>query len=164
MVIAAIIIPPMLQATNDNRPKPTPTRAPWTATPTPGASPAAEPDDVPDDEDAVLTQLSKLEEDWTRANVNGDKGALELILADEYAGGPTTHTKREYINSLTPETDVKSWDLSDLTVEQDNDRATVHGTLTQETTKGTEVYDFSDTFVWRDHRWQAVGSKSTRVK
>ncbi len=33
-----------------------------------------------------------------------------------------------------------------------------------ETASGTEVYEFTDTFVWRDHRWQAVASKNTRVK
>ena len=119
---------------------------------------------MPDDEDEVLSQLSKLEEEWTRANVKGDKQALERILADEYTGGTTSHTKREYIDSLTPDASIKSWELKDLTVEQDNDRATVHGTLTNETTTGIEVYDFTDVFVWRDHRWQAVSSKNTRVK
>jgi len=32
---------------------------------------------VPDDEDEVASQLSKVEDEWTRANVNGDKQALE---------------------------------------------------------------------------------------
>ena len=119
---------------------------------------------MPDDEDVVLSQLSKLEEEWTRANVKGDKQALERILADEYVGGPNSHTKRAYIDSLTSDTSIKSWELKDLTVEQDDDRATVHGTLTDETTTGTQVYDFTDTFVWRDHRWQAVESKGSRIK
>ena len=166
IVIAALVIPPMMRGRNDNRPEPSPTRPEPTPTPqpTPVASPSTEAGDVPDDEDEVLSQLSKLEEEWTRANVKGDKPALEKILADEYAGGPTSHTKREYIDSLTPDTSIKSWELKDLSVEQDNDRATVHGTLTDETTTGTEVYDFTDVFVWRDHRWQAVSSKNTRVK
>jgi hypothetical protein len=165
VVIAAVIIPPMLRDTgSDHKPQPTPTRSDWTATPTPIASPSEVADDVPDDEDEVLSQLTKLEEDWTRANVKGDKDALERILADEYVGGATTHTKREYIDSLTPDPSIKSWELKDLTVEQDDDQATVKGTLTQETTKGTEVSEFTDKFVWRDHRWQAVASHSSRVK
>ena len=173
LVIAAvamvIVVPPMLRATNnDNRPLPTPTRSVSTTTPTPEESPAASPaageDDVPDNEDEVKSQLTKLEEKWTEANVKGDKEALERILAEEYVGGPTSHTKRDYIDNLTPESSVKSWELSDLTVDQDGDRATVHGTLKDETDKGTEVYDFTDKFVWRDHRWQAVASKATRVK
>jgi hypothetical protein len=165
IVMAAVFIPPMLHNTgNVNKPRPTPTRSDWTTTPTPNASPTQEADDVPDDEDEVLSQLTKLEEDWTRANVKGDKEGLERILADEYVGGATTHNKREYIDSLTPDPSIKSWELKDLTVEQEKDRATLKGTLTEETTKGSEVSEFTDTFVWRDHRWQAVASQSTRVK
>lgn len=169
IVVAAVFIPPLLQKPgDDNRPAPTPVRPPATPAPTwestPSASPSVESDEVPDDEDEVLSQLTKLEEEWTQANVKGDKQALENILADEYVGGANAHSKREYIDSLKPDTEVQTWELSDLTVKQDNDRATVRGTLTNETTKGTEVYDFTDKFVWRDRRWQAVGSKSTKVK
>ena len=165
IVIAAMVVPPMLRASrNGNRAQPTPARPESTPKPRTSVLPSTETDDVPDDEDEVMAQLSKLEDEWTRANVNGDKQALEKILADEYVGGPTSHTKREYIDSLTPDTRIKSWELKDLTVEQDDDRATVQGTLTDETTTGTEVHDFTDKFVWRDHRWQAVASQDTRVK
>jgi hypothetical protein len=165
IVIAAVIVPPMLRgAHNDNHAQPTPTRPESAPKPTASAVAATDADDVPDDEDEVLAQLSKLEDEWMRANVNGDKQALEKILADEYVGGSTSHTKREYIDSLTPDNTIKSWELKDLTVEQDGDRATVQGTLTEETTTGTKVQDFTDKFVWRDHRWQAVSSKNTRVK
>ncbi len=167
IAIAAVVIPPLLRdSRNDNRAKPAPSRSEATTSPeeSPVPSPSTEAWDVPTDEDLVASQLSKLEDEWTRANVKGDKQALEKILADDYVGGPTSHTKREYIDSLTPDTTIKSWELKDLTVEQDHDRATVQGTLSNETTTGTEVYDFTDTFVWRDHRWQAVASKNTRVK
>ncbi len=167
IVIAAVVIPPMLRASrDDNRAQPTPVRPESTATPTPTSkvSPVEEADDVPDDEDEVLAQLSKLEEEWTRANVKGDKQALEKILADDYSGGANEHTKREYIDSLTPDPSIKSWELRDLTVDQSDDRATVHGTLTDKKEKGAEVYDFEDKFVWRDHRWQAVASHTSRVK
>lgn len=172
LVIAAVamvmVIPPMLQANNGNRPQPTPTRSVNTTTPTPEETPAASPEagenDVPDDEDEVRSQLTKLEEQWTEANVKGDKEALEGILAEEYVGGPTSHTKREYIDKLTPDPSIKSWELQDLKVDQNGDRATVQGTLRNETDKGTEVYEFTDKFVWRDHRWQAVSSQASRVK
>jgi hypothetical protein len=165
IVVAAIVIPPLLRASrDDHRAQPTPARPESTATPTWKTSPVAEADDVPDDEDAVLAQLTKLEEDWTRANVKGDKQALEKILAEEYSGGANEHNKREYIDSLTPDSSIKSWELKDLTVDQNGDRATVRGTLSEEKTKGTEVYNFADTFVWRDHRWQAVASHTTSVK
>jgi hypothetical protein len=165
IVIAAIVIPPMLRASrDDNRAQPSPVRPQPTATPTPKVWSAEEADDVPDDEDAVLSQLTKLEEEWTRANVKGDKQALEKILADEYSGGANEHNKREYIDSLTPDPSIKSWELKDLTVDQNDDRATVRGTLSEEKAHGTEVYNFADKFVWRDHRWQAVASHTTSVK
>jgi hypothetical protein len=163
VVIMAVVIPPMLRATNNDKgPPPTPTRA--ESTPAPGASSSPVESDVPDDEDEVKSQLTKLEEEWTDANVKGDKEALERILAEEYVGGPSSHTKREYIDKLTPDPSIKSWELEDLTVDQNGDRATVEGTLRNETDKGTEVYEFTDKFVWRDHRWQAVASKTTSVK
>jgi hypothetical protein len=162
VVIMAVVIPPMLNANSGNRPQPTPTRT--ESTPTPDVSPSPDENDAPDDEDEVKSQLTKLEEEWTQANVDGDKKALERILADEYVGGPSAHTKREYIDNLTPDTSIKSWELEDLTVDQNGNRATVKGTLRNETEKGTEVYEFTDKFVWRDHRWQAVASKTTSVK
>lgn len=166
-VVMAIVIPPMLRAANansDNRPQPTPTRSTnWTATPTPIASPT-EIAGVPDDEDEVESQLTRLEEKWADANVKGDKEALEMILADEYVGGDNGRNKREYIDTLTPDPSIKSWEISDVTVDQDGDRATVKGTLKDETAKGTDVYAFTDKFVWRDGRWQAVASKTTRVR
>jgi hypothetical protein len=159
-VVMAIVLPPMLQANsnNDNRPTPAPSVS---TTPTPNSSPA-QGWGAPDDPDEVLAQLTKLEDEWAEANVKGNKEALERILADEYAGSDGQN-KRQYLDSLTPDTSVKSWELSDLKVDQDGERATVKGTLTVETTK-TEIFDFTDKFVWRDNRWQAVASKTTRVR
>jgi hypothetical protein len=167
VVIMAFVIPPMLRTSNnDNRPQPTPTRSIDTSTPapSPSAAPSLAADDVPDDEDEVQSQLDKLEDEWEQANVKGDKAVLERILAEEYVGGANSHTKREYIDKLTPDPSIKSWEIQDLTVDQNDDRVTAQGTLKQETTRGTEVYEFTDKFVWRDHRWQAVASHSTRVK
>lgn len=165
VVIMAVVIPPMLNAANNNnRPQPTATRPASTPTPSASDSPWLDSDDAPDDEDEVKSQLTKLEEEWTEANVKGDKEALERILADEYTGGPSSHTKREYIDKLTPDPSIKSWELGDLTVDQNGNRATVKGTLINKTDKGTETYEFIDKFVWRDHRWQAVASKTTSVK
>lgn len=165
VVIMAVVIPPMLNAANNNnRPRATPTPPASTPTPSASNSPWLDADDAPDDEDEVKSQLTKIEEEWTEANVKGDKKALERILADEYKGGPSAHTKREYINNLEPDPSIKSWELGDLTVEQDGNRATVQGTLKNETEKGTDTYKFTDKFVWRDRRWQAVASKTTSVK
>jgi hypothetical protein len=159
IVVAALVIPGLRGSGNENRPQPTPTRP---ATPTPKPSPSS---DVPTDSDEVLAQLTKLEKEWSEANIKGDKEALENILAEEYVGNDeSSRTKRKYIDSLTPDNSVAEWEVYDVTVAQTGERAVVSGSLKQETTDGTEVYNFIDTFVWRDHRWQAVSSHTTRVK
>jgi hypothetical protein len=164
-IVAAFMVPGFLRASkNDNRPEPSPSRPVSSVTPTPNASPASA-NDVPTDSAGVLAQLTKLEKDWTEANIKGDKEALEKILADEYVSSEeNSRTKREYIDSLKPDTTVENWEVYDVTVNQTGDRAVVNGSLKEETTDGTDVYDFVDTFVWRDHRWQAVTSHATRVK
>jgi hypothetical protein len=164
-IVVALTVPGFLRASkNDNRPQPSPSRPVASVTPTPNASPAAT-DDVPTDSAEVLAQLTKLEKDWTEANIKGDKQALEKILADEYVGNDdNSRTKRKYIDTIKPDTSVENWELNDLTVNQTGDRAVVNGSLKEETPGETYVYDFVDTFVWRDHRWQAVASHATRVK
>ena len=164
-IVAAFTVPGFLHAAkNDNRPQPSPSRPVASVTPTPNASPAST-DDVPTDSAEVLAQLTKLEKDWTEANIKGDKQALEKILADEYVGNDdNSRTKRKYIDTIKPDTSVENWELYDLTVNQTGDRAVVNGSLKEETPDETYVYDFVDTFVWRDHRWQAVTSHATRVK
>jgi len=173
VIVAAIAIPQFLKKSqNSNRvvinvPTPAPSE---TSSPRPeeSVSPKPEestsPSEVPSDEDVVETQLTDLEKRWTQANIDGDKNALEQILADEYSGGDPAHSKRQYIDELKPDTAVKSWELEDLAVDLNGDRATMTGYLKQVTTGGNEVYSFSDDFVWRDGRWQATGSRTVRVK
>lgn len=120
--------------------------------------------EAPRDEALVLSQLTELEKRWTEANVKGDKAALETILADEYSSDNPPHNKKEYLDTLKPDPTVKSWELQDLRLRLDGDRATLDGYLRQETTRESEVYGFTDKFVWRDGRWQAVGSRASRVK
>jgi Domain of unknown function (DUF4440) len=161
VVLIAVGLPAMMRdSSNDNRPQPTPTQPADKATPTPGSSTSE--NDLPTDKDEVLAQLSKLEDEWEQANVKGDKEALAQILAEEYLGDGKT--KRQYIDSLTPNNEVQSWEIQKLTVDQNGDRATVHGRLREETKGGPEVSDFTDEYVWRDHRWQAVSAHSSSVK
>jgi hypothetical protein len=167
IVIAAVVAIPMMMknSNNSNRvivsesPAESPADA---ATPTPGDSPKESA--APTDEDEVLAQLTDIEKQWTEANVKGDKDAIERILADEYSGGEPAQSKKQYIAGLKPDPTVESWELQDLQVELEGDNATLNGYLRQKTPRGTEVYGFSDTFVWRDGRWQADGSHASRVK
>ena len=165
VIVAVIAIPQIIKKSqNSNRvvidvPTPEPSE---TSSPKPEESPSSS--EAPTDEDVVQTQLTDLEKRWTQANIDGDKAALEQILADEYSGGDPPHNKRQYIDELKPETAVKSWELEDLSVDLDGDRATMTGYLKQVANDGNEVYSFTDEFVWRDGRWQATGSRTVRVK
>jgi len=164
IVIAAVIAIPRIV----NRPKPdraVTVESPSSAVPdsqTPSESGATTT--APADEKVVLSQLTELERQWTVANLAADKDTLDKILAAEYRGGNPPHTKQQYIAEIQPDSTVKSWEFQDLRLNLDGDRAKLDGYLRQETTRGTEVYSFTDEFVWRDGRWQATGSRTTRVK
>ena len=163
IVIAAVIAIPKII----NRPG-TPavaTESPSSSVPETGTTSApGSATGAPTDEKVVLSQLTALEKQWTVANLQADKDALDQILADDYRGGNPSHTKQQYLDEIRPDSTVKSWEFQDLRLILDRDRATLDGYLRQETTRGTEVYSFTDEFVWRDGRWQATASRTTRVR
>ena len=119
----------------------------------------------PTDRAQVLAQLTDIENDWTAANLNADKKALERILADDYVGPSNEgglQGKAEYIRTIERDTNVNKWEFGDLKVILAGDRATLSGKITYQTQEGEIVFDFKDKFVWRDGRWQATGSEVTR--
>lgn len=164
IVIAAVIAIPKIV----NRPKPNPAVAtespsssvPDTRTPSEPSSAIG----APTDEKVVLSQLTELEKQWTVANLEADKDTLDQILAHDYRGGNPSHTKQQYLDEIRADSTVKSWEFQDLQLSLEGDRATLDGYLRQVTTRGTEVYSFTDKFVWRDGRWQATASRTTRVR
>ncbi|HET6852393.1 MAG TPA: nuclear transport factor 2 family protein [Pyrinomonadaceae bacterium] len=119
----------------------------------------------PADRELVLAQLTGLEHDWTVANLNADKKALERILADDYVGptseGAGLQTKADYIRTIERDTNVQKWEFNDLKVMLTGDRATLTGKITYQTKDQDLGFVFTDKFVWRDGRWQATGSQVT---
>ncbi len=120
----------------------------------------------PTDEDHVLAQLRDLENEWTAANLNADKRKLGQILADDYVDqsgeGGTLQGKTEYINNIQRDTQIEKWEFDDLKVRLAGDRATLTGKI-KYFGNGREVeFDFTDKFVWRNGRWQAIGSEVKR--
>lgn len=119
----------------------------------------------PTDNAQVLVQLTEIENDWTAANLNADKKALERILADDYVGQFVEgglQGKADYIGEIQRDTSVDRWDFSDLKLKLTGDRATLSGTITYVIRSSEVVFDFTDKFVWRDGRWQATGSEIAR--
>jgi hypothetical protein len=124
-------------------------------------SPAITDDSAPVDADEVLSDLTVLENDWMKANVSGDRTALDRILASDYKGilnDGSIKTKRVYLANAAPDKNVKSWSITGLALKLNKRNATVTGSVNWVGPNETSHFRFKDDFVWRDGRWQAVGS------
>ena len=127
--------------------------------------------DVPTDKETVLKQLTDLEYAWCAADLKADKAAMDRILAAEfkttYADG-TTQSKKQYLAAMKPDQESRTCTYSDFSLGQSANYAVIIGynTVRGRNASGpyTERYKFTDTFVWRDGRWQATDSKSQLLK
>jgi ketosteroid isomerase-like protein len=124
---------------------------------------------APTDQDQVLSDLTDLENEWTAANVNADKKKLARILADDYvstSSDGSMHGKADYLRDIKADPTIKHWDFEDLKLTLKGDRATLKGTvrLERQGNGEDEALRFTDKFVWRDERWQAVGSEVSSVE
>ncbi len=170
-IAAAIFAPRLLRSRENERPVAANTnRSENTNATEPANSNVNANEDVdtppPSDHQHVLSQLTNLEQEWTVANLSGDKEKLERILADDFVGKETDtgalYTKADYLRTIQPNNEVEKWEFSDLNLLLIGDRATLTGTIKYES-RGRETVDvFKDKFVWRDGRWQATGSEVTR--
>ncbi|HWN08567.1 MAG TPA: nuclear transport factor 2 family protein [Pyrinomonadaceae bacterium] len=121
----------------------------------------------PTSETDVLSVLTDLEHEWTVANINADKKKLNRILADDYVGTTfdgKSQGKADYLRTIERDTAIQRWEFEDLKVSLLGDRATLTGVLRLEVQNqrgeiGPVAFRFADKFVWRNNRWQAVGSE-----
>ncbi len=125
-------------------------------------------DAPPTDPDVVLTQLTALEYEWNDANIKGNKAAVRRILADEFRGvgaDGSVQNKEQLLKSLKPEPLIASLKLSDLKISLAGDTVVLTGLNTAKSTGGQVLkFRFTDTFLWRDRRWQAISSQASQVK
>ncbi|MBA3766768.1 MAG: nuclear transport factor 2 family protein [Acidobacteria bacterium] len=127
--------------------------------------------DVPTDKAVVLKQLYDLEYAWCAADLKGDKTAMDKILAPEFVvtnNDGTKQTKQQYMSAMKVDQYFRTCSYTDFSLGQSANYAVIIG---YNTVKGrdangafTEKYKFTDTFVWRDGRWQATDSKSQLLK
>ncbi len=125
----------------------------------------------PTNESDVLVVLTDLEHEWTVANINADKKKLNRILADDYVGTTSdgkAQGKASYLKTIERDTSIQKWAFEDLKVSLRGDRASLTGVLRLDVQnqQGDIVplaFRFTDKFVWRDNRWQAVGSEVAPV-
>ena len=124
----------------------------------------------PTDSEQVLADLKQLEEEWTVANINADKKKLNRILADDYVGitDGRPQGKAQYLKTIQPDTAIQHWEFENLKLALSGDRATLTGVLRLDVKDENGepqqlTLRFTDKFVWRDGRWQAVGSEVAPV-
>lgn len=118
-------------------------------------------------EEAVLAELNDLENEWTVANINADKKKLDRILADDYVGKSSEgkpQGKAEYLKTIQPDNTIQKWNFEDLKVGLAGNRATLTGIIRLQVKDQEIAFNFIDKFVWRDGRWQAIGSEVTPIK
>lgn len=176
-IAAATFIPSMLRASNENA-NSNVNLSPSNSNENPGTNEnaadgnsnadwTAEQTTPPTNESDVLSMLTDLEHEWTVANINADKKKLNRILADDYVGTTfdgKTQGKADYLKTIERDTTIQKWEFDDLKVNLLGDRATLMGVLRLEVKnqQGQVVpaaFRFTDKFVWRDNRWQAVSSE-----
>ena len=122
----------------------------------------------PTDHDVVLADLKNIEDEWTAANLNADKKKLAKILADDYVGtlpGGAMQGKADYLRDIKPDPTVEHWEFQNLKLTLNGSRATLTGLVSLDSSERDEplVLRFTDKFVWRDGRWQAVSSEVSQV-
>ncbi|MGI9167490.1 MAG: DUF4440 domain-containing protein [Pyrinomonadaceae bacterium] len=130
-------------------------------------APAEDATTAPNDKDKVLAYLRDLENEWTAANINADKQKLDKILADDYVGQTSegkAQGKADYLKTIERDTSIQGWDFEDLKVDLKGDRAALSGIIRLKLRDREVAYDFTDKFVWRDGRWQAVGSEVSLIE
>jgi ketosteroid isomerase-like protein len=113
-------------------------------------------------------ELLQLERDWTQASLKGDATALGKILGDDWVGqGPAgTMTKAQVLVELkSGDNKTDSITLGDMKVRVYGDTAVVTGSDDEKSSyKGKDTsghYTWTDVFVKRKGRWQAVASQGT---
>jgi len=119
---------------------------------------------------SVEQALLQVERDWEQASVKHDQGALERVLAPEFVSTDSDglmQTRAEMARRHPADLEVLAFSHDDYKVHVFGDAAVVTGrasmTAAQNGRRFSTQERFTDVFVRRDGRWQAVSSHSSRV-
>jgi ketosteroid isomerase-like protein len=123
------------------------------------------------DKNAIEQTLVQMEHDWSQADTQKDAAALDRILADDWIGidfEGTVLTKSQALQGIRSDSTVlESTVLGDIKVRIYGNTAIVTGTDTEKSEyhgkDSSGKYLWTDVFVLRDGRWQAVSSQSTKL-
>src|SRR5262245_50954758 len=120
----------------------------------------------------IAEQLKKLEDDWNNAVIKGDAMTVDKILADDYFSidpvGGTSNKSKTLEDIKSGQLKFESIKLEDLKVRvYGNTGIVTGGVIVKSAGSGLDAvsaYRFSDVFVLRGGRWQAVQSQLTESK
>lgn len=115
--------------------------------------------------------VKRLEMQWMEAYAKRDAAFLEQYLSDDYAGGYPDGTvldkKREIEAVKSGAVDLTSMKPLEMKVRIYGDAAVVTGRSSINAKVGGQdvsgEYRFTDVWIKRDDRWQAVASQVTRI-
>jgi uncharacterized protein (TIGR02246 family) len=123
-------------------------------------------------QDAVVREISRLEDAWAAAEVKRDGEAVGQLLGEDFlytSPDGALHTKAQLIHHVsTSQTQRISAVGSDYRVKVYGNTAVIHGvvTMTVKTAAGTEQNRFRWTDTWvkqADGRWLCVAAQSSRM-
>ena len=117
-------------------------------------------------------ELIKIENGWSNAVVKRDGPALQQLYADEYlytdSDGVVRNKTQDIADVTSGRAKIASFLLDDLKVHVYGETAVVTGRNTLKGTfEGKDIsgsYRFTDVFVKRAGRWQAVATQSSLAK
>lgn len=117
-------------------------------------------------------QLMKLEHEWADAFLHGDAAAVERIEAAGFVftdpDGKVNGKAEDLADLKSSAYKLESANIENLKVRLYGDTAVVTGhNVMKGTYKGKDLsgtYAFTDTFIKRGGRWEAVASQVTKIK
>jgi hypothetical protein len=132
---------------------------------------SAMPGQTQGDKNSVEQILIQMEHDWSRADTEKDAATLDRILADDWIGidfEGTVLTKPQALRDIdSGSASLESTVLSDMKVRIYGNTAVVTGADTEKSEyhgkDSSGKYLWTDVFVFRNGRWQAVSSQSTKL-
>ncbi len=119
----------------------------------------------------VEQQLKQMEDDWQKATRTKDAATLKRIISEDWVATDDKGkilNREQYISQTTSNPDVIQSNVNtDMQVRVYGNTAVVTGGLTESGTRNgtayTDTYRWTDVFVKRGGRWQAVGSHWAKV-
>ncbi len=138
----------------------------------PGAGRVRERASLTGDPGAELRDaLVQVENEWGRALVERNVGAFSRCLADEWvlttSGGSSVTKSMALADLASGALRIESFRIDDVSVRAYGETAIVRGLITERSSlRGADTSGkrrFTDVFVKRDGRWQAVASHENNV-